>query len=159
MPSAALTPVLAAPDVDAALAALRACGQRATAARRVLVEALFAAEGPVTAQELADGLGGRVTGSDPAAIYRNLELLERVGLVRHTHAGHGPALYALTDRAATEFLRCEACGELRAVPTATLAPVRDAVRAATGYEARFTHFPLVGLCPACATHHDAGPGA
>jgi len=151
MPAASLSPTLAAPDVETVLRAIRVRGLRATAARRVLIEALFAAAGPVTASEIADGLGGRVPGADPAAVYRNLELLERVGLVRHTHAGHGPALYTLADRVASEFLRCEQCGELRALPPSALAVVRDAVRAETGWEARFTHFPLVGLCPPCAT--------
>ncbi len=150
MPAASLAPILIAPDVDSALAAIRGAGLRATAARRVLVEALFAAGRPVTAPELADGLGGRVTRGDLAAVYRNLELLERIGLVRHTHAGHGPALYGLADRAETEFLRCEGCGALQAVAPAVLTDVRAAIRAATGYEARFTHFPIVGLCPTCA---------
>jgi hypothetical protein len=41
----------------------------------------------------------------------------------------------------------------------TLAPdalhaVRDAVHEACGYTARFTHFPVVGLCPACASDED-----
>lgn len=156
MPAASLSPVLPAPDVDAALEAIRTAGLRATAARRVLIEALFAAARPVTAQELAGGLGGQVTPGDIAAIYRNLELLERIGLVRHTHAGHGPALYGLADRAEAEFLRCERCGELQAVAPATLTGVRDAIRAATGYEARFTHFPIVGLCRACAAATGAG---
>lgn len=150
MPAASLAPILHAADAEGALAAIREAGLRATAARRVLVEALFAARRPVTAQEIADGLGGQVTRGDLAAIYRNLEQLERIGLVRHTHAGHGPALYGLADRAEAEFLRCERCGELRAVEPATLTGVRDAIRVATGYEARFTHFPIVGLCPSCA---------
>lgn len=152
MPAASLSPTLAAPDVENVLRALRARGLRATSARRLVIEALFAAAEPVTAPEIADGLGGRVPGSDLAAVYRNLEVLERVGLVRHTHAGHGPALYTLADRVASEFLRCERCGDLRALPSSALAAVRDAVRQTTGFEARFTHFPLVGLCPSCAVH-------
>ena len=156
MPAASLTPTVAAPDVENALGALRARGLRATSARRLLVEALFAAAEPVTARELAAGLDGGVPGADLAAVYRNLQMLERIGLVRHPHAGHGPALYALADRVASEFLRCEACGDLWALPPSALALVRAAVRRTTGWEARFTHFPLVGRCPACAASHAAG---
>lgn len=159
MPAASLTPTLSTPDVDSALRSIRARGLRATSARRVLVEALFAARGPVTAQAIADGLGGRVPGSDLAAAYRNLELLEQIGMVRHTHAGHGPALYSLADRGSAAFLRCEGCGGLRALPAPALAAVVAAVREATGFEARFSHFPLVGLCPACAADLEAGAGA
>jgi hypothetical protein len=40
-------------------------------------------------------------------------------------------------------------GGLR-VSAARLEPVRALVREAFGFEARFGHFPIVGLCPACA---------
>ena len=49
-----------------------------------------------------------------------------------------------------DYLACERCGELLAADAAALAPVRALVREAFGYEARFGHFPIVGLCPACA---------
>src|ERR1700710_2375475 len=49
---------------------------------------------PVTVEELADGLGGRVPRSDAASTYRNLETLEDLGLVRHMHLGHGAGRYA-----------------------------------------------------------------
>ena len=78
---------------------LKAEGLRVSAARRLLVEALFAAGGPVTAEQIAAGSGGRVPESDVGSVYRNLELLERVGLVRHAHLGHGPAVYALAGQA------------------------------------------------------------
>ena len=45
-----------------------------------------------SAEELAAGLGGRVPRSDLASVYRNLETLERHGVVRHVHLGHGPGL-------------------------------------------------------------------
>jgi Fur family ferric uptake transcriptional regulator len=135
------------PSVDAAAAAVRRGGLRLSSARRLVLEALFAAEAPVTAEEIAGGLGGRVPPSDLASVYRNLETLEQLGLVHHVHAGHGPGLYGLAR--GREYLMCERCGRLRAVPPSALEPVRDALREALGYEARFTHFPLVALCGDC----------
>ena len=73
-------------------------GLRVSAARRLVLEALFAAERPVTAEEIAAGLDGRLPASDLASVYRNLETLEELGLVRHVHLGHGPGLYALAGR-------------------------------------------------------------
>ncbi|MEJ7893391.1 MAG: transcriptional repressor [Solirubrobacteraceae bacterium] len=142
-------PILAAPDVDAAVAALRARGLRISAARRQVLEALFAAGRPVSADAIASGLGGRRSPVDPASVYGNLEVLEDLGLVRHVHLGHGPALWMLADRARSEFLRCERCGASEAVEPSVLAEARAAIRAATGYDARFTHFPVVGLCAGC----------
>jgi Fur family ferric uptake transcriptional regulator len=136
--------------LDGAIAALRAGGLRVSAARRLVLEALFAAEGPATVEEIADGVGGRVPRSDVASTYRNLETLEELGLVRHMHLGHGPGRYVLAGHEARDYLACERCGELVAAEPLELEPVRTLVREAFGFEARFGHFPIVGLCPACA---------
>jgi Fur family ferric uptake transcriptional regulator len=83
-------------------------------------------------------------------VYRNLDVLEGVGLVRHVHLGHGPGLYALAGGREREYLTCERCGAYEAVDPAQLDGVREAIRARFGYEARFTHFPIGGLCRDCA---------
>ena len=94
-----LTPAVEAETPAAAAAALRGRGLRVSAARRELLEALFAADRPLSAEELAgDG--------DVASAYRNLEVLEAVGLVRHVHLGHGPGLYHPAGRE-REFVVCE----------------------------------------------------
>src|SRR4051812_1530820 len=136
---------------DGAIAALRAGGLRVSAARRLVLEALFAAEGPATVEQLADGVGGRVPRSDVASTYRNLETLEALGLVRHMHLGHGPGRYVGAGREEQDYLACEGGGGLPGAAAAALEPVRALVREAFGYEARFGHFPIVGLCPACAS--------
>lgn len=143
-------PTLATPDVDTVVRAVRARGRRMTSARRAVIEALFAAGRPVSAEEIASGLGGLRAAADDASVYANLELLEELGVVRHVHLGHGPGLWALADRARREFLHCEACGRWRDVEPSVLAEARAAIRRATGYEPRFTHFPIAGLCPDCA---------
>ena len=138
-----------AETLDGAIAALRAGGLRVSAARRLVLEALFAADGPATVDELADGLGGRVPRSDVASTYRNLETLEALGLVRHMHLGHGPGRYVLAGREDRGYLACEGCGAVVAAGADAFGPVRALVREAFGFEARFGHFPIVGLCPAC----------
>jgi Fur family transcriptional regulator, ferric uptake regulator len=72
------------------------------------------------------------------------------------HLGHGPGLYAPRGRGEREYLFCENCGAVRALAPDELDGVRDRVRERFGYEARFTHFPIVGLCPACV---DAAAGS
>ena len=89
---------LAPASVTSALGALRAGGLRISAARRLALEALFAADAPASADELAGGLGGRLPGSDLASLYRNLETLAAAGLVEHLHVPHGPGRYVLTGR-------------------------------------------------------------
>jgi Fur family transcriptional regulator, ferric uptake regulator len=136
--------------LDEAVAALRERGIRVTAARRLVLQGLFAADGPVSAERLASGVDGAVPPSDLASVYRNLEALERVGLVRHVHLGHGPGLYTRATPEAREYLVCERCGDIQAVDAARLDEVRDSIRQTFGFEARFSHFPIAGLCSRCA---------
>ena len=74
--------------------------------------------------------------------------------MRHVHLGHRPGLYVLADRAEGEYLLCERCGAVRAVHPEELAEVREAIREATGFEAHFGHFPIVGRCASCAREDD-----
>ena len=142
-------PVVVA-DLDEAIEAVRQSGLRLTSARRLVLEALLNAGGPISAEEIADGLGGRMTQSDIASVYRNLETLGSLGLVRHFHAGHGPGRYVLEGYGDREYIACESCGALESVDPAQLDAVRDHVRELSGFEARFSHFPIVGQCPSCA---------
>ena len=141
-------PDLHARNLPAAIAALRAGGLRVSAARRAVLEALFAAEGPATAEELASGLNGRLPVSDLASMYRNLETLEELGLVRHVHFGHGAGRYVLSAASGCGYVACHRCGAFTELDDATVAALRDGIEH-TGFVARFTHFPVVGLCPDC----------
>jgi Fur family transcriptional regulator, ferric uptake regulator len=137
-----------ADTLSEAVAGLRARGLRLSGARRVVLEALYSTDDPLSAEQIAEGIG-TLPASDLASVYRNLETLERLGLVQHVHLGHGAGRYVRAGRE-REYLVCERCGAHRAVPPEQLDGVRGAVEAATGFRARFSHFPIVGLCGACS---------
>jgi Fur family ferric uptake transcriptional regulator len=135
-----------AETLGAAIASLRDRGLRVSTARRLVLGALFAAERPVSAQEIADATGG-----DVASVYRNLDTLEEVGLARHCHLGHGPGMYELAARPRRDYLVCEICGDVRAAEPGALADVRADLRDRLGFEPRFDHFPLIGVCSRCCS--------
>jgi Fur family transcriptional regulator, ferric uptake regulator len=136
--------------VDDALADVRVRGLRLSAARRLVLEALAVADGPMSAEQVAAGVGGRVPLSDLGSVYRNLNTLERAGIVHHVHLGHGPGVWTLGDGHSRAYLTCERCGDFRAVPAGELDAVRAHIRRRFGYAPSFDHFPLVGLCAACS---------
>ncbi|MHB8659362.1 MAG: Fur family transcriptional regulator [Solirubrobacteraceae bacterium] len=131
--------------LEEAIQAVRRGGMRLSTARRLVLEALFSAEGPISASYLAHALS-----IDESSVYRNLEVLERHGLIRHVHLGHGPGLYVLVGRHEVEYLYCERCAKVTAVAPDRLDPLRQTIKEQFGYEARFTHFAIVGLCKRCA---------
>lgn len=143
-------PGLAVRDLRCAIGLMRERGLRVSAARRLVVEALLAADGPMSAEQISEGIGGRVPSSDIASVYRNLQAFEDIGLVRHVHLGHGPGLHALAVTGEREYLTCERCADYREVQPRELDAVRALIAERFGYVASFTHFPIVGLCESCA---------
>ena len=113
--------------------------------RRRATKAAAPATSPAEAIAEAEG-----SPSDLPSVYRNLEAFEKLGLIRHVHLGHGPGLYARTSLGDREYLICDACGAHLAVEPGALDEVRDMIRRRFGYQARFTHFPIAGLCRDCA---------
>jgi len=139
------TPTVAFDNLADAARALRKSGLRLSTPRRLVLEALFAAQAPVSAASLARDLS-----LDESSVYRNLEALEHRGLVRHVHLGHSPGLYVLVGEDNAEYLYCERCAKVTTVAPEQLDPVREQIKARFGYTARFTHFAIVGVCETCA---------
>ena len=159
MTSSPRAPELVFSDRDQAFVHLRRSGARLTTARRLLLDALFVADGALSAEELARRAGGPGEAPDVASVYRNLDLFERLGLVRHVHVGHGPGLYALAGDGEREYLVCERCGLVHSVERSELDPVRELVERRFGFAVRFSHFPITGLCRDCEAAVRAGaPG-
>jgi len=144
-------------DLGSVMALMRERGLRVSAARRLVPEALLAADGPMSAEQIAHGAGGRVPSSDIASVYRNLQAFDDIRLVRHVHLGHGPGLHALAVAGEREYLTCERCADYRALAAQELHPVRQLVERRFGYRPSLTHFPIVGLCPGCGAEVTGRP--
>jgi Fur family transcriptional regulator, ferric uptake regulator len=136
-------------DVQDAIRSLRDSGLRLSTPRRLVLEALFAADGPVSATHLS-----RTLSLDESSVYRNLELFEQRGIARHLHLGHSPGLYVLASEQELEYLYCERCASVTAVSPERLHPVRERIQSEFGYTPRFTHFAIVGICQDCARAGD-----
>jgi Fe2+ or Zn2+ uptake regulation protein len=136
-------------SVDEVLRLVRARGGRATPSRRVLLEVLFEADGHMTAEELAEAVQARAPDVHISTIYRNVEDLERLGVVVHAHMGHGPAAYQLATLAHGHFI-CEVCGATLEAPDELFADLAGKVKAEMGFTIDPHHFAMLGRCRACA---------
>jgi Fur family ferric uptake transcriptional regulator len=127
---------------------LRQRGWRVTTARRAVLAALVEAQGHMTADELAE----KVQSSHPdvhlSTVYRTLEALEHLGLVDHTHLGHGRAVYHLADDP-HQHLVCDACGAVIEVPDDTFTSLAESLQRSHGFTIRPSHFAVLGRCAAC----------
>lgn len=146
MPESPQRPTRAVYSLAEAEAVLREDGGRVSTARRAILTVVLGSDGPLSAEEIA---ATAVPPLDVPATYRNLEHLERLGLLRHVHLGHGPGLYERADDDEHEYALCEGCGTAIAVNPKDLDAARRTIEQAIGIRPSFRHFPLVGLCGDC----------
>lgn len=129
------------------LEALRGKG-RVTTARRALLAALSNSDGHRTAEDLADEVRAAYPAVHRATIYRSLEAMTEMGLIEHTHLGHGPAVYHLAE-GAHHHLVCEGCGAVIEAPPALFDELSRTIRDAYGFEVTSRHFAVIGRCRDC----------
>ena len=130
---------------------LRARGLRLTAQRqRVLaaVTALDHATPESIGARLREEAGPDGTAPDASTVYRNLELLERLGLVWHTHLGRGSPVYHVAEHPHLHVV-CSSCGEVSSVDPGILDDAAERLAAQHGFTVDVGHVALTGTCRAC----------
>ncbi len=91
-------------------------------------------------------------------IYRTLDLLEGLDLVRHTHLGHGAPSYS-TQAHDHVHLVCHRCEVVTEVPTEELTELTERLSHRFGFTLDPSHLALSGRCVRCverkAAQHEA----
>jgi Fur family transcriptional regulator, ferric uptake regulator len=129
---------------------LRERGLRWTPQRRAVIEVLSEADGHVTAAELVERCRAREASTIPSTVYRTLDVLEQLGLVRHGHGADGREEYHVLPEREHGHLHCAECGATWEIGEERGAEVVRAFREADGFELDLGHVTLVGRCAACA---------
>ena len=132
---------------------LAAVSQRYTANRKAVVEALLRLPGPATIAELL--VAGR--GLAQSSTYRNLVVLEEVGVVHRIVTSDDHARFELTEEITGQHhhhLICERCGviiDITLDPAVERALEATLAVAATAHRFNGMHHrvDLVGICTSC----------
>jgi Fur family transcriptional regulator, ferric uptake regulator len=129
--------------------ALRQRGLRMTPQRRVIAEAIATVGSPITAERAYRHIARQFPDINVSTVYRTLETLEELGLVRHTHVHDGVAHYHLADQPVHQHLVCLSCGAEEELDPAVLEPVADELLRRYGFVASLGHSAIVGRCRGC----------
>ncbi|MDX1613673.1 MAG: Fur family transcriptional regulator [Candidatus Promineifilaceae bacterium] len=84
-------------------------GYRLTEARQAILQALVESAGHISADELVGLLERRSISVGRMTVYRTLEVLSVLGIVRATYLGSGAAHYILIDDGHHHHLICSNC--------------------------------------------------
>jgi Fur family ferric uptake transcriptional regulator len=135
--------------IEGAIELVREHGGRVTPSRRLLLQALFGSHRHRSAEDLAVEVQTHAPDIHLSTIYRNLDELEKLGVVTHTHVGHGPATYHLTTSVHGHFV-CGECGKMFEAPQALFAELAKAADASYGFTIDPHHFAVLGRCAECS---------
>ena len=137
---------------------LRAKGYRITPQRQLVLDAVTEL-GHATPEDAFAWVKERSSGVNISTIYRTLELLEELGLVKHAHLSHGAPTYHAATAPEHVHLICRACGTVTEVSPQTVAPMVDQLERNEGFVADVGHLTVFGICRTCRTDDSEEPTA
>jgi len=128
---------------------LRADGLRWTPQRRALLAVLAETDGHVTGAELVERCRRRDSTTIPSTVYRTLDLLEQLGIVRHGHGPDGREEYHVLPEGEHGHVYCHACGSSWELGPDEAAGIVASLEAERGFAVDLSHVTIVGRCRAC----------
>ncbi len=123
---------------------------RWTPQRRAIVEALAGTRGHVTGSELLERCRAVDPATIPSTVYRTLDVLEEMGLVRHGHGADGGEEFHVAAEPEHGHLYCASCGGRWEITAPEATAILAAFRATNGFEPDLSHMTIVGRCANCA---------
>ncbi len=107
--------------------------------------------GHATPDQVADA----VPGVDLTTVYRTLEVLEQIGMLAHTHLGHGAPSYRPAEDDHVHVV-CHHCASVVDAPTGLADQLAERLLAERGFVLDRSHFTVFGTCADCAVRTTAG---
>jgi Fur family ferric uptake transcriptional regulator len=127
---------------------LRAQGYRLTPQRQLVLQAVTELRHG-TPDEICSEVQRTAGGVNISTVYRTLELLEELGLVTHTHLGHGaPTYHAATDEDHLHLV-CRDCGAIIETDASVADALVTELAERHGFETDVAHFAIYGRCQEC----------
>ncbi|MCW5863387.1 MAG: transcriptional repressor [Anaerolineae bacterium] len=129
--------------------ALRARGYRLTAARQAILAALAAAGEHPTADALAAAVHQAAPGVGRMTVYRTLDLLCDLGLLRPVYQGTGAAHYVLLLDGHHHHLVCSRCRRVIEFDDCALGELAETVARRYGFVVEGHLLEFYGRCAEC----------
>jgi Fur family ferric uptake transcriptional regulator len=133
---------------------LRARGLRVTPQRRLVVDAV-AGLGHSTPEQICERVQQELPSVNLSTVYRTLELLEDLGVVSHTHLGHGAPTYHPASHADHLHLVCRRCGGVEEADLRLAGALARGVAGEHGFVTDLGHLSLHCVCGGCVAQEEA----
>lgn len=130
-------------------AALREKGYRLTPQRELILGAVDTL-GHATPDEILAEVRKSSSALNVSTVYRNLEVLEELGLVRHAHlSDRAPTYHSVRDHEHFH-LKCRNCQKVISVDPEVLDPLLERLDEEFAFVADVGHLTVFGTCKECS---------
>jgi Fur family transcriptional regulator, ferric uptake regulator len=129
-------------------AKLRAEGYRLTPQRELVLRAVEDL-GHATPDEVFAEVRRESSAVNISTVYRTLDLLEGLDLVRHAHISDRAPTYHSTATPPHVHTVCRTCGTVDEVPVQTVEGLETRLRDERGFRTDVGHLTIFGTCAAC----------
>lgn len=128
---------------------IQAQGYRLTQARQVILQTLLESGAHQTADELALLVNKRASNIGRMTVYRTLELLTELGVVRPIYQGTGAAHYVLLEEGHHHHMVCNACQKVIELEQCWLEGVAEELNGRFGFQIQGHLLEFYGTCADC----------
>lgn len=127
---------------------LRGSGYRLTPQRQLILRAVEDL-GHATVDEVLARVRTQASAVNASTVYRTLEVLEELGLVRHTHLSDRAPTYHSAREPEHFHLVCRTCQRVRSVEPAAASALIATLRRDHGFDVDLGHLAVFGQCVKC----------
>ncbi|WP_239460182.1 Fur family transcriptional regulator [Nocardioides daejeonensis] len=130
---------------------LHRSGRRMTPQRELILRAVDRL-GHATPDEVHAEVRKESAAVNLSTVYRNLEVLEELGLVRHAHlSDRSPTYHSISDHEHFHLI-CRNCGRVDSVDPVLLVPLVEGLGREYGFVPDVGHLTVFGACVSCPEH-------
>jgi Fur family ferric uptake transcriptional regulator len=124
-------------------------GHRLTAARQTILQVLTSSGGHVSADQLVEMVRQQFPQVGRMTVYRTLELLSQLGVIRPVYQGTGAAHYILLEDGHHHHLVCACCDQVIEFEECVLEEIEQVVSGRFNFQIQGHLLEFFGICENC----------
>lgn len=130
---------------------------RNTIQRKMILDTVKASTSHPTAETVFKAVSEQCPGISVATVYRNLNLLAGLGLIKKISIPGGADRF--DGNVGTHYhIICKECGKFSDIDLSYIEQMQGLIKSATGYEVDFVDTVFIGFCFACITQKSLNKG-
>lgn len=140
-------------EIEKILTDFRRQGIRITPVRETILEVLMSEAKPLGAAAVVQLMKDRGVSANRTTIYRELERLEKAGIVRSVQIENGRTRFEITIGEHHHHIRCLGCQKIMDVqlPNEEFTEAISSIKKQTGFTVKDHSLEFVGFCMKCVT--------